>query len=160
MPFSPSKLKAAATGADLGQPPPPGFYLADLVDGGAFTSRQEVDWAKMTFSVASGHLQGHQWDVLYPLEDDHPRFPIAARELVAIGVDLDRVADLGELEDAIRGRAGRRFEIEVERNGKYVNTIVKAEDRQTQMDVPIDDRDLPERGNAPTAQEDDEDIPF
>jgi len=166
MPFDPDKLRQSGQQTDWGEPPPPGSYTAELTNSGAFTSKAGEDWCKFTFRIADGNQAGHEWDLIQTLEDK-PALSITYRQLKAIGVDLDGVASLDELEGAISAYEGRRYLVEVSRNGQYTNTNIKGEDTQTALpiaagartapDVPIDRTDLgPPNGTDPA----DEDIPF
>jgi len=170
MPFNPDKTRSAggdAPGWD--EPPAPGTYQVELADGDAFTSKRGEDWAKLRWRVRVGHLQGHEWDVLWPLEEDSPRLDRTAKELTKLGVDLDGIADLSELAGAIGQRVGRRYRVAVSQNGNFTNTDTQGQD--TQLDLPVGngaavEPDLPvdvsdfETQTVKPGLFDDDDIPF
>lgn len=128
--------------------PPDGMYDAALVDAGAFTSKQGNDVAKLEFQTVD-----KQYDWTMILGFGSPKQAgFSKATCMKIGVNVESVSSLDELDEALKAQVGGFFEVTVERNGEYVNTYVN--DGATPGDVP------PPDPVPATACFGDDDIPF
>lgn len=144
MPFDPNALRTAAESAPgFDEPPPPDIYEAELIKAETFLSKAGEDWLRLTWKVLTGRLRDHCWSHIQALErykadgsDNEMALAITARILSSIGVDIAAIQtpnDLLPLLDRVRGSA---FEVEVKRNGSFVNTTPKRRLESVQQDMP------------------------
>lgn len=142
---------------DTSEPPAPGTYEAEFVNGRAFHSKGGNDIVVVTFRVLSGPRAGHAWDVLHGFKNDG-QTKATKGTCSRLGVNVETVASLEDLDAALKAKAGEYFTVDVVRNGDYVNTYVKDRVRADTIrsDIPDDGSfAAPAAGSIPTS-----DIPF
>lgn len=130
MPFNPSDLTRAAEAAPgWDEPPPPDVYEAELTKAETFMSKAGEDWLRLTWKVLTGRLRDHTWSHIQTLErykadgsDNEVALSITARILTALGINVSPEMNLLAELDHVRGGA---YEVEVKRNGSFVNTTPK-----------------------------------
>ena len=109
-----------ATGA--GDPPEEGIYDVLLCDASAFMSKEKQElWIKLTFRQITGDSE---WDVLQGFRSQK-QSNFSKRTCKLIGVDVDAIGSLEDLDRALRERCGNYFTVEVKQNGEFVNTYVQ-----------------------------------
>jgi hypothetical protein len=148
---------SATVGDNDSTPPECGIYDIALDDASAFTAKSGVDWFVVKLRVCNGAEMGHQWSVLANLTKEGG--VKAAKAMSAkIGVPIDEVTGLEDLDRLVKQHIGEYFEVEVVQKGEFRNTYFR--DRATgdtpSGDVPADPAPV---GAAQTAIDDD-DIPF
>lgn len=145
----------AVGGAD--EPPAPGTYDPAALEGASiFTSRSAGEpWMKFQWrDLASGHA----WSVLYgfrrPAQVDFAKS--AARDL---GVDVDSVNGLDELNEALGALVGSFYRLEVVDGGNYQNSTYIRGRAQTEAPTAAVSAGRP---TSPVLTDDfnDDDIPF
>jgi hypothetical protein len=147
---------SATIGGDTSDPPEPGTYEVALTDGRAFTSKGSEDWFVVEFRILAGHGQDHTWSVMANLGKEGG--VKAAKAMSAkLGVPIDEVTCLQDLDRLVKQQVGGYFEVDVVQNGDYRNTFIR--DRvsgEAASDLPTDPAPV---GGGP-ATFDDDDIPF
>lgn len=109
-----------ATGG--GDPPEDGTHDVVLNDAGAFLSKEKQEpWVKLSFRRLT---DDHEWDVIQGFKSQK-QANFSKKTCQLIGVDVDAVGDLDELDKALRERCGNYFTVEVKTNGDFVNTYVQ-----------------------------------
>lgn len=107
-----------------GEAPEPGVYDVTLDDAKAFTSKGGKDVLVFEFRVVSGQAMGHRWDEFYAF-NNAARTKTAKSVCSRMGVPIDEVASLPELDAEVKRLIGGYFEIEVVQNGEYRNVFVQ-----------------------------------
>lgn len=116
---------ADAVGGESGDdmtPPADGLHEVTLTGGGAWTSKSEADWVRFEF-VTNDELQ-HKWTVLLGFKSQS-QANMTKRKLRELGVPVDDLGSLDEIDAAIKGQIGSYFTVRVERDGKFENTYVE-----------------------------------
>jgi hypothetical protein len=138
MPFNPGALAEAAASPGWDEPPPPSTYESLFRDFDIFESKAGKMTLRLSWRVLSGPQRDHEWSHVQSLEelddrgDPNPALPITARILETMGVDIVRVSQyegpraLNELRRELEAQKGSNYEVEVKRNGAYVNTTPKS----------------------------------
>lgn len=147
------------------EPPEPGNYMVTVRDAGAFTSKAGNDIVKAELEILPGNeYAGHRWTVISGFKSEGAT-GVTKALCSRLGVRIDDVASLGELDTELRGVIGQYYEVAVKQNGEYRNTYVN--DRITaapSSDVPSDTSDFepPQSSLVPqgAGDNDDEPIPF
>jgi hypothetical protein len=117
---------ADGTNSNNLQPPDEGLFDVALIDAGAFTSKRGADIAKVEFRVVSQAYNGAEWAVLLGF-DTQTKANIAKATCAQIGVDVETVESLDELDTALKEKVGGYYTVEVKRNGEYLNTYIQGE---------------------------------
>lgn len=145
----------AVGGTDNNDPPDPGIYDVTLIDAGAFTSKKGDDWVKLEWRRLT---DGYDWTVLLGFASEKAA-NFAKRECRELGVDVDSVASLDELDSALKQQGGHYFEVEVVQNGDFRNTYLRGKSGEHVSDIPTSTADFaPAMANGPVSG--DADIPF
>jgi len=110
-----------AVGGDDSNPPEPGVYVATLVDASAFFSRAGEAFQKMRWSCVE---TPHEWTVLSGFKTQGAA-NFAKNQARSVGVNVEAVASMEQLSAALEAQKGGWFEVEVVRNGDYINTYVR-----------------------------------
>lgn len=145
----------ASTDGNNDDAPPDGTHDVALVDARAFTSKAGDDFAALEFQTID---KQHQWTLLGGFKTTQAAgFTKAA--CMKVGVDVDSVHSLEELDTALKAVVGGFFEVEVKRNGDFTNTYVNdGIQAQNVPDLPADTKDL--QPAAAGGKADDDDVPF
>jgi hypothetical protein len=133
--------------------PPDGLVDAALVDAGAFTSKAGDDFVRFEWQSVDKEYQWTQLNGFKSLK----AAGFTKGQCMKLGVDVESVLSLEEIDTAVKEHISQFYEVEIERNtgndGKvYVNTYIR--DGQATPDVPADTR------FTPAAAGGDDDIPF
>jgi hypothetical protein len=131
--------------------PPNGLHDAALIDAGAFTSKSGNDVARLEFQTVD---KQHQWTSILGFGSSK-QAGFSKAQCMKVGVDVDAVASLEELDAALKACTGGFYEVEVEHNGEYVNTYVRDGAQPNESDIPT-----PEMEPAPAGAEFGDDVPF
>lgn len=138
------------------EPPEAGTYEVALEDARAFTAKSGTDWFVVDFKIVTGHGTGHKWSVLANLGKEGG--VTAAKAMSAkIGVPIDEVAGLEDLDRLVKQHIGEYFEVDVVQKGDFRNTYIR--DRVTAVEPASDIPTDPVPVNAAQSAIDD-DIPF
>lgn len=134
---------------DNAEPPEPGVYDVTLIGAGAFTSKKQEDWVKLLWRRMP---DGHEWPVLLGFASEKGA-NFTKRECRELGVNVDTVGSLDELDTAVKAYVGHYYTVEVVQNGEFRNTYL----RGRMSDVPADTSDFaPAAVSGPV----DDTIPF
>lgn len=138
---------------DNPDPPNPGTYDVILIDASAFTSKKGEDWVALKWQLVG---TDHAWSVLLGFRSEAAA-NFAKREVRELGVDVDHVASLDDLDTVLKQQVARFFSVEVVQNGQFRNTYIRG--HASTSDVPVNPGDFaPAVANGPVP--DDDDIPF
>lgn len=99
-----------AIGGQPDKPPAPGPYLVTLIDGKAGTSKKGNAYAVLTLRDERSQ---HEWPVLFGFKSQ-AQANFAKNQIRELGIDVDAVADLDELDQAIKACVGSYYDVEVE----------------------------------------------
>ena len=99
-----------AVGGQPDKPPAPGEYLVTLIDGKAGTSKKGNAYTVLTFRDERSQ---HEWPVLFGFKSQ-AQANFAKNQIRELGVDVDAVADLDELDQALKAVVGSYYDVEVE----------------------------------------------
>jgi hypothetical protein len=124
--FSETWPKATADGSENNDPPPEGSYEVALVDTSAFVSKKGAEIVKLELRVVSAHENGHEWTELRSFASQGAA-NAAKAACSRLGVDVESVSSLEELDAELKQLVGRYYEVSVVRNGEYLNTYVEHE---------------------------------
>lgn len=138
---------------DSNDPPAPGEYDVVINDARAFQSKAGNDVAIVEWQITGGSQTGYSWPDLYGFKNDG-QIKAAKAMCDRIGVDVDTVSSLEDLDARLKERIGEYFRIEVVQNGQWLNTYV----RGTATQQPLSD--VPDDGAFQPVPADDTDIPF
>lgn len=146
-----------AVGGQPDKPPAPGEYLVTLTSAKAGTSKAGNAYAVL--ELRDERTQ-HEWPVLFGFKTQAAA-NFAKNQIRELGVDVDRVAGLDELSDALRACVGSYYDVEVvaSQDAKYDDSTYirgKAGGTAPVSDVPAD---LPPEPVPPSGGDDD-DVPF
>jgi hypothetical protein len=132
-------------------PPDDGIHDVALVDARAFTSKGGDDTVVFEWRTVDGD---YSWSQVCGFKS-----PKAAGftkgQCITAGVDVDSVGSLDELDAALKECVAGFYEVEVQRNGEFVNTYIRGGQKPSQPDVPADTAGL-----QPAAASKDDDVPF
>lgn len=151
--FDDTWAEASADGNNQDDAPPDGTYDAALIDAGAFTSKQDNDVAKLEFQTVD---KQYTWTMIMGFASTKAA-SFSKGTCATVGVDVDSVNSMEELDTALKAVVGGFFEVKVERNGDWTNTYVQDGIPAQQPDVPADTSDLQP---TPSGASDDDDLPF
>jgi hypothetical protein len=141
----------AVGNVDNGEPPEPGFYDVVLIDASALTSKKNEDWVILKWQILG---TDHDWPQVLGFRSEAAA-NFTKREVRELGVNVDQIGSLDELDTALRTQVAKFFRVEVVQNGDFRNTYIRGAANST-SDIPVDPGDF-----APvTAGVPDEDIPF
>lgn len=98
-----------AVGGQAGKPPEPGEYTVALIEAKADTSKSGNAYAVLTLRDARTQ---HEWAVLFGFKSQGSA-NFAKNQIRELGVNVDAVADLAELDAALKAVVGGFFEVEV-----------------------------------------------
>ena len=96
-----------AVGGQPDKPPAPGEYLGTLIDAKAGTSKKGNAYAVRTLR------DEREWPVLFGFKSQ-AQANFAKNQIRELGVDVDAVADLDELDQALKAVVGSYYDVEVE----------------------------------------------
>lgn len=130
--------------------PEDGIYDVALVDANAFTSKGGHDLVTLEWQTAD---KEHQWTSLHGFKTMQAA-GFTKGTVMKLGVDPSTAGSLSELDAALKPCVGRYFEVEVKRNGDFVNTYVN-DGQGPAPDVPADTSGM----DAPKT-EDGDPVPF
>ena len=136
-----------AIGGGDNQPPEPGRYQVALIDAGAAISKKEKPYQKMVWRRLEDR---YEWTVIHGFSSEGSA-NVAKREAREIGVNVDDIASLEELDAGLKAQIGGFFLVDVSQNGDFTNTYV------TGLLTPETPVDAPVPATAPEA---DRSIPF
>lgn len=139
-------------------PPDEGDFEVRLVDARAFTSKAGKDIVVLEVRVVDGGPHNdYQWTELRNFASQGAA-NAAKTTCDRIGVDVENIASLDDLDEALKQRIGDHCEVTVKRNGEYLNTYFNEAVPRPESGpaVPIASGGEPMGGNT----QDDEDIPF
>lgn len=147
MTFSETWAKATADGSENTSPPPEGKYEIALTGTSAFTSKKGAEIVKLELRVVSAQENGHEWTEIRSFATQGAA-NAAKATCFRLGVDVETVASLEELDSELKALAGRYYEVNVVRNGEYVNTYIESEATPDQIAaqpqaVDVDTDDVP-----------------
>jgi hypothetical protein len=138
---------------DRTQPPEPGLYTVAITDAKAITSQAGDDWVIIELQGIDGAAAEHNWSVLQGFKSPQ-QAGFTKRVCRDLGVDIDAVGSLDELDSALKPIAGRYFTVQVKQNGEYRNTYFQGQ-VSTDEALPAE-----QRAAASATNGNDDDIPF
>jgi hypothetical protein len=147
--FTDTWQKATIDGSDNTSPPPEGKYEVALIDASAFVSKKGTEIAKLEFRVVSVNEQGHEWVEIRSFATQGAA-NAAKATCHRLGVEVDQVGSLEELDGALKSCVGSYYAVNVVRKGEYLNTYVE----EATKDAPD------ETGFKAAAPDSDDDVPF
>lgn len=168
MSFQETWQNATADGSNDAPPPDPGMYDVTLADARAFVSKKGEAWTTLTFRVESLRNKGHEWDVLLGYRSQK-QANVAKATVSKLGVDVDAITGIEDLDAALKQLVGQMFAVEVKQNGEYRNTYVDGPVQGSQTTAPVTDATPPSAAEdflAPPAAADptpvmtDDGVPF
>lgn len=142
----------AVGNTDNGEPPEPGIYDVVLIEASAFTSKKDEDWVVLKWQILGTE---HDWSVLLGFRSEAAA-NFTKRECRELGVNVDGVGSLDELDTALKVQVAKFFKVEVVQNGNFRNTYIRGSGSPS-TDIPVDPSEFApvNAGGVP-----DEDIPF
>lgn len=152
---------AVGGGDDNLEPPADGQYTATLKDAAAFSSKDGRPFCKL---VLCDEEQDYTWAVLLGFKSEQ-QANVTKRQIRELGVDVDEIGDLGDLDAAVKQHVGEFFDVGVKTSGKFRNTFINGAATGVptgRSDVPTDTSDFapPPAQAAVSAPVGDDDIPF
>jgi len=102
------------------EPPEDGRYQVALIEAGAAISKREKPYQKMVWRRLEDK---HEWTVIHGFASEGSA-NMAKREARAIGVNVDEVTSLEELDAGLKAQVGGYFIVDVQRSGDFTNTYV------------------------------------
>lgn len=136
------------------EPPGEGQFDVKLLRAGAFTSKAGNEVMTLEVRVIDGEHEGYEWTEMRNFKTQGAA-NAAKATADRLGVDVEAVRSMADLDAGLRSLAGKTFVFNVERNGEYLNVYVSGEVYPTAPEPQADPG--PETGWAPI---EDEDIPF
>ena len=115
--------QSASTNDERPEAPDPGNYDVRLEDAKALLSKKDEAWVILSWRVMSLRNKDHQWDELFGFRSQKAA-SITKKTIGLLGVDVDAVSSLDEIDSALKGLIGRMYEVEVKQSGQYRNTYV------------------------------------
>lgn len=115
----------AAHNSDTGdkndlEPPADGPHKScTLRDAGAFTAKSGQDWVKLEWENADGY----QWTVLQGFKSEG-QTAVTWSEVGKLGINPVEIADLDQLDKALKAYVGGYYDIAVKTNGNFRNSYV------------------------------------
>lgn len=151
---------------DAGQPPEKGLYTTELIDAAAVTAKASgKDWVILEFRALDGGAEGHAWKVFQGFGSPQ-QAGFTKRVCRDLGVDIDNVTAMSELDEQLKQQIGRYFTVEVKQNGEYRNTYIQGTvspesfTLQQQGEIPVTDEPPAGAQLAAAPAGNDDDIPF
>jgi hypothetical protein len=111
---------------DRTQPPEPGLYTVAIQDAKAITSEAGEDWVIIELEGIDGAAPNTEWSVLQGFKSPQ-QAGFTKRVCRDLGVDIDAVGSLDELDTALKPIVGRYFTVQVKQNGEYRNTYFQGQ---------------------------------
>lgn len=137
---------------DSNDPPEPGEYTVVIAGARAFQSSKGNDIVIVEWNITNGPLTAYQWPDIYSFKNEGS--VKAAKGMCArIGVDVEAIGSLEDLDARLHQRIGEYFTVEVKQNGQFRNTYVTGRPVGALSDIPNDGAFEPVPAN-------DDDIPF
>lgn len=124
MSFTENWSKATIDGTENTSPPPEGKYEVALTDASAFVSKKGSEIVKLELRVVSVNEQGHEWVEIRSFATQGAA-NAAKATCHRLGIDVESVSSLDELDTELKTCVGRYYAVNVVRNGEYVNTYVE-----------------------------------
>lgn len=113
----------SASTSERPEAPEPGQYDAMLEDAKALLSKKDEAWVILSWKVTSLRNKDHQWDELLGFRSSR-QAGVTKATIAKLGVDVDNVTALDDLDGALKSLIGQQFELEVKQSGQYRNTYV------------------------------------
>lgn len=123
-----------AVGNSEDNAPDDGTHDAALIEGRAFTSKGGNDMVVLEWQTVD---RQHQWPSLHGFKTQEAA-NFTKKTCRDLGVAIDDVASLDELDSLLKEHVGEFFEVEVKRNGDYINTYINGGGVKPVADVPAD----------------------
>lgn len=154
MTFDAQAWQQASTDREDTEAPDPGLYDVALDDAKAFTSKAGNAVIVVEFRVVAGQNMGHRWSDVRGLQSEGA--VKAAKAMCSrLGIRVDEVTSLDDIDTALKTLKGRYFEVEVVQNGEYRNSYVQGPATSSSSDIPTPD-DVADARQAAA----DDDVPF
>lgn len=154
MSFEETWPKATVDGSNS-NPPQEGEYELLLKGASAFNSKAGKDIVTLDLEVVSAIETGYEWTELRSFASQGAA-NAAKATCHRLGVDVESVSSLEELDSALKAVVGGYFSATVKRNGEYLNTYINEATQAAQVPVPVDPEPVP----SGVASADGDDIPF
>lgn len=154
---------ASIEGGDQTEAPDPGVYDVTVTDGKAFVSKAGNPVIVVELQVLGGSSHNHQWAELRGLKTEG-QVKAAKAMCARLGVDVDNVFGLADIDAQLKGCVGLYYTVEVKQNGDYRNVYVlgRCETAPPGTDVPAGDfiPSKEEAAAAVAAAKATDDVPF
>ena len=138
MGFADTWSEADPEGGSGDDPPREGIHDVALIDARAFESKNGAEVVVLEFQTVD---KQHQWSSLHGFKTSQAAgFTKGACQKV--GVDVASVGSLEELDAALKTFVGGFYEVEVKKNGDFINTYVNDGVGPPKADVPADTEGL------------------
>lgn len=141
MTFSSTWSSASTNPQDQDDAPPPvGKHSVSLDDARAFTSQKGNEVLVAEFRVLDGPHEGVKWSVLHGFKNEKAA-GVAKSLCASLGVDVESVPGIDELNDALKPHVGSYYSVDVQQKGQWFNTYVtgRLDGSAPVSDVPSDD---------------------
>lgn len=132
---------------DETEAPEPGAYDVTVTDARAFVSKAGNAVIVIDFQVLGGQSHGHQWTELRGLKTEG-QIKAAKATCARLGVDVDTVFGLEDIDAQLKGCIGLYYTVEVKQNGEWRNVYV-----QGRCDTPPPTTDVPAGDFLPSKEE-------
>jgi hypothetical protein len=110
-----------AVGGGDSEPPEPGRYGVALIDAGAWVARSS---GKPTMKLGWRRIEdSYEWSDIYGFGSEGAA-NFAKRMARDVGADVDGIADLEELDRALKEHVGNFYTVDVQQNGNWKNTYI------------------------------------
>lgn len=117
-------------------PPVPGTYDVVVSDARAFTSSKGNDVLILNWTITTGPQTGYSWSDVRGFKTEGA-IKAAKALCTSLGVDVDGIGALEDLDAAVKQQLGEYFRVEVAQNGSYRNVYIKGKPEGTPVsDVP------------------------
>lgn len=142
-------------------PPKPGEYEVVIAGARAFTSSKGNDIAIVEWNITAGPLTGYQWPDIYTFKNEGS-IKAAKGMCARIGVDVEQVGALEDLDAALNARVGEYFRVKVVQNGNFRSTYVlgRANEQLAPRGSDFPDDGAFQSAGAGGGAQETEDIPF
>lgn len=134
--------------------PPDGAYEVALTGAAAFTSKKGEQVVKLELQVVSAMDTGHEWTVIQGFKNQK-QASVTKATCYKLGVDVDTVASLEELDSELAQLIGNYYSVDVARKGDFANTYFNQKTATAE-----ESEAKPEPAPVATGGADDDDVPF
>lgn len=148
----------ATGGSDEFDPPADGTYTVALTDAAAIESKKGNAGVILQWTNPADQ---HVWKSWHGFKSE-AQANMTKRQVRDLGVPVDEVMALEQLDAQLKTKIGGYFTVEVKTNGSFRNTIIDgpATGALPTSDVPVDTSDFAPKPAAAAAALPDDDIPF